>query len=195
MNPKLDSLVEQMRGLEVEIRRELRQEEAKFLYGVREGRATFTKEGDRRNRKLAKRLRDFLRDTSFLALLTTPVIWGAIVPIALLDLVFMIYQTICFPVYGIPRVRRADYLLFDRKRLAYLNVLEKLNCQYCAYANGVLAFATEVAGRTEQYWCPIKHALRVKSMHSRYRYFFDYGDAEHYRAEVETLRRSFEDVK
>jgi hypothetical protein len=110
------------------------------------------------------------------------------VPIALLDLAFVIYQTICFPVYGIPRVRRADYLLFDRKRLAYLNVLEKLNCQYCAYA-------TEVAGRTEQYWRPIKHALRVKSMHSRYRYFFDYGDAEHYRAEVETLRRSFEDVK
>jgi hypothetical protein len=195
MNPKLDALLAQMRGLEMEVRRELREEEAKFLYGVRQGKVKFTSEADARNRKLAKRLRDFIRDTNFLALLTAPVIWGAIIPIALLDLTFVVYQAVCFPVYGIPKVRRGEYLLFDRKRLAYLNALEKMNCQYCAYANGVIAFATEVAGRTEQYWCPIKHALRVKSMHSRYRYFFDYGDAEHYRAEVETLRRSFEDVK
>ena len=32
-------------------------------------------------------------------------------------------------------------------------------------------------------------------MHNRYRYFFDYGDAEHYRQQIETVRRSFEDIE
>jgi hypothetical protein len=195
MNPKLDSLLGRMEELETEMRRELRQEAAKFRYAVHGRKVTFTEEANVRNRQLAKRLQDFVRDTNFWSLLTAPVIYGAIVPIALLDATFVLYQAICFPIYGIPKVRRRDHLLFDRKRLAYLNVLEKLNCQYCAYANGVIAFTTEVAGRTEQYWCPIKHALPVRSMHSRYRYFFDYGDAVHYRAEVEKLRRAFADVE
>jgi len=43
-------------------------------------------------------------------------------------------------------------------------------------------------------WKDIKHALRMKSMHSRYRFFFDYGDAEHYRQQIEGVRRSFENV-
>ena len=34
----------------------------------------------------------------------------------------------------------------------------------------------------------------MKSMHDRYKFFFDYGDAEHYRQQIETVRRSFEDV-
>ena len=72
---------------------------------------------------------------------------------------------------------------------------DKLNCHYCACGNGVLACVAEVAGRTEQYWCRIKHALRVKSMHNRYRFFFDYGDAESYRQQIEKVRRSFEDTR
>ena len=64
-----------------------------------------------------------------------------------------------------------------------------------AYANGVFAFVTEVAARTEQYWCPIKHALRMKGVHSRYQYFFDYGDAEGYRRRIEQVRRDFADLE
>ena len=78
--------------------------------------------------------------------------------------------------------------------MAYLNWAEKLNCQYCGYVNGVLACASEIAARTEQYWCPIKYTLRMKSMHSRHRFFFDYGDAEQYRKYIEIVRRSFEDI-
>ena len=63
----------------------------------------------------------------------------------------------------------------DRRKLAYLNSIEKFNCVYCEYVNGLIAYVQEIAGRTEQYWCPIKHAMRVKSMHSRYRHFLDYG--------------------
>jgi hypothetical protein len=79
--------------------------------------------------------------------------------------------------------------------LAYLNPIEKLNCLYCAYANGVFAYTTEIAARTEQYWCPIKHALRMKGVHSRYQHFFDYGDAEGYRRGIEQVRRDFADLE
>ena len=85
--------------------------------------------------------------------------------------------------------------MFDRHRVSYLNLLEKLNCEYCANANGILSYAAEIAGRTEQHFCPIRHALRLKLAHSRYKNFFDYGDAEHYRQRIEQVRRDFNDVK
>ena len=121
-------------------------------------------------------------------ILTAPVIYALIIPVLLLDVFVAVYQTVCFPVYGIPRVRRSDYLAFDREQLAYLNAIEKLNCGYCAYANGVFAYVREVASRTEQYWCPIKHARRVLGVHSRYGSFVDYGDGDAYRRELERLR-------
>jgi hypothetical protein len=61
--------------------------------------------------------------------------------------------------------------------------------------NGILAYFTEIAARTEQHWCPIKHAGCVKCAHSRYKLFVDYGDAEQYRLHVEEVRRSFGDIE
>jgi hypothetical protein len=85
--------------------------------------------------------------------------------------------------------------VLDRHNLSYLNVIEKMNCMYCGYFNGVVAYAREMAARTEQHWCPIKHARRVGDIHSRYKYFLDYGDGKRYRKEIETARRDFEDLK
>lgn len=195
MNEKLDTLLEKMRGLETEILRELQKKELEFFYEVRQGKIRFTEEARARHKLLVKRFAAYVRDSRFMIIVTGPVIWAGIIPIAILDFFMIVYQAICFPVYGIPKVKRSDYIKLDRKYLAYLNWAEKLNCEYCGYANGVLACATEIAARTEQYWCPIKHALRMKSMHSRYRHFFDYGDAEHYRQQIETVRRSFEDIE
>jgi len=121
-------------------------------------------------------------------ILTAPAIYALIIPLLLLDFFVAVYQAVCFPVYGIPRVSRRDYLAFDRGHLAYLNAIEKLNCAYCSYANGLLAYVREVASRTEEYWCPIKHARRVLGVHSRYGDFVDYGDADAYRHELERLR-------
>lgn len=195
MNEKLDTLLEKMRGLETEILRELQKKELEFFYEVRQGKIRFTEEARARHKLLVKRFAAYVRDSRFMIIVTGPVIWAGIIPIAILDLFMVVYQSICFPVYGIPKVKRSDYIKLDRKYLAYLNWAEKLNCEYCGYANGVLACATEIAARTEQYWCPIKHALRMKSMHSRYRHFFEYGDAEQYRKQIETVRRSFEDIE
>jgi hypothetical protein len=76
----------------------------------------------------------------------------------------------------------------DRHRLAYLNGIEKLNCAYCTYANGLIAYVREVAGRTEQYWCPIRHARRIPAPHRRYAHFFEYGDAAAYRHNLSAKR-------
>lgn len=195
MNDSLDTLLNQMRALEQEILRELQRKETEFFYQVRLGKIRFTEEARERHQQLVKKFAHYLRDSRFMIVLTTPVIWSCLIPIALTDLFMSIYQAVCFPIYGIPKVKRSDYIHLDRRHLAYLNWAEKLNCEYCGYANGVFACATEIAARTEQYWCPIKHALRTKSMHSRYRFFFDYGDAEHYRQQIETVRRSFEDIE
>lgn len=195
MSESLDDLLERLQKLEQDILRELHRKEQEFFYEVRLGKVRFSEEARARHRRLAKRFTSYIRDSRLLILLTTPVIWSCVLPIACLDLAMTLYQLICFPIYGIPKVKRSDYIKLDRRHLAYLNWAEKFNCEYCGYANGVLACASEIAARTEQYWCPIKHALRVKSMHSRYRFFFDYGDAEHYRRQIEQVRRSFEDLE
>lgn len=115
-------------------------------------------------------------------------IYSLIVPLLIVDAWVGIYQAICFRVYRIPRVRRADYIVFDRQHLAYLNWIEALNCAFCGYANGLIAYVREISSRTEQYWCPIKHALRVSDPHLRYYEFLEYGDAEGYRARLDEFR-------
>lgn len=129
-----------------------------------------------------------MRRSPLASLFVAPAVYGLIIPIALLDLGVCIFQLVCFTAWGMERVRRSDHVIVDRHRLSYLNGIEKLNCWYCGYANGVIALAREVASRSEQYWCPIKHALRVRTGHSRYRNFVEYGDAEGFRAQLEKLR-------
>jgi hypothetical protein len=94
----------------------------------------------------------------WLHLVSALFIWLPLPFIIILDLVCALYQVICFPIYRIEKVKRAEYILiFDRNKLAYLNWLEKLGCMYCGYANGVLRYLKEIAGRTEKYWCGIMH--------------------------------------
>ena len=122
--------------------------------------------------------------------LTAPVIYSLIVPMVIVDLWVSAYQAICFRAYRIPRVKRSDYIAFDRRRLNYLNVIQALNCDFCAYANGVVAYVREVSSRTEQYWCPIKHAVKISDPHRRYFEFLEYGDAQGYRARLDQFREA-----
>ncbi|MBF0428555.1 MAG: hypothetical protein HQL94_06495 [Magnetococcales bacterium] len=136
---------------------------------------------------------EFLRESWIGLFLTAPVIWSVSIPLVLLDLMASLYQTICFPVYGIPIVDRSKFVIMDRHKLAYLDWLEKLNCAYCAYGNGVLAYVREIASRTEEYWCPIKHAKTPMDPHSRYIDFAKYGDQKGYvrkKSEINLVERS-----
>ncbi len=66
-----------------------------------------------------------------------------------------------------------------------------MNCAYCAYGTGLIEYARGIVAHTEQFWCPIKHARRLEETHALYHHFFDYGDGERYRKELERLRREF----
>lgn len=121
---------------------------------------------------------------------TAPVIYVLLLPFALLDLSVSLYQAICFRAWNIKRVRRRDFFAIDRHKLPYLNALEKINCLYCSYANGLIGYVGEIAARTEQYWCPIKHARPVRASHRRYQLFMPYGDAAGYRGGLAELRRA-----
>lgn len=191
MKQHLEELLARLQTLQDEIEEEYRQRREEF----EKKRAELAEEFLRQQRRYRIGLFRFLRRTRLLVVLTAPVIYLGWIPFLLMDLFVTVYQAICFPVYKIPKVRRADYIVFDREELPYLNLIEKFNCFYCAYGNGVAAYAREVAARTEQYWCPIKHARRLKAAHDRYPRFFDYGDAESFRQGLARLRRQYEDAE
>lgn len=189
MNPTINELSAKIRALEAQLDAELAKRGAELRYGLEHGRVAFEEELLRRHRELRQKLLPYVLGANPLVILTAPVIYAGIVPFMLLDLFVSAYQAVCFPVYGIAKVKRSDYLVFDRHHLAYLNALEKLNCAYCSYANGLIAYIREIAARTEQYWCPIKHARRVIGTHARYAMFDDYGNGEGYQQRLEDLRK------
>ena len=126
--------------------------------------------------------------------MTFPIIWICLVPV-FLDLSVTFYQIICFPIYGMPKVKRSEYIIIDRHSLQYLNIIEKLNCSYCGYFNGLIAYIQEIAARTEQYWCPIKHARKLAAIHSRYHKFLEYGDCKDYQERLAALRKDLTDLQ
>ncbi len=195
MNNKLQSLIEAIKKLEQELSQEFQKKEAEFSYRIRGKKVLFDQEIKRQHKLIATRISQYLKDSEFLNILTIPFIWGCLFPALLMDGVVSLYQAVCFPIYKIPKVKRGNYIVIDRHALSYLNGIEKLNCVYCGYFNGLIAYIREIAGRTEQYWCPIKHARRTSDFHSRYGKFLEYGDAEGYRREINKVRHDFEDIQ
>ena len=173
---------------ETNLERHVNRGRRRWLSRVHRGRVWFDRELRDAHRRLRQSIPAYVIEGNLFSLLTAPVIYSLLLPFVLLDLWVTLYQSICFPIYGIARVPHRRYFAVDRHKLAYLNGIEKLNCTYCSYANGLIAYVREVAARTEQYWCPIKHARSIPVPHSRYRLFFDYGDAERYRRDLVPLR-------
>ena len=195
---KIDDILERMsrvqRELENELERLLVEKRGEFQYTFRRGKVVFERGVRRLQRSQRVHLWQYLRAAPLAYILSTPVIYGMIVPLAILDLSITVYQHICFRIYGIPLVRRSDYLVVDRHHLGYLNAIEKFNCVYCGYGNGLIAYAREITARTEQFWCPIKHARRSLDVHRRAERFFDYGDVASYQQGLQALRRDWSDV-
>ncbi|MDD1621877.1 MAG: hypothetical protein LUQ11_10395, partial [Methylococcaceae bacterium] len=184
MATQLDVLLNKIKMLEIELIEELQKQEEEFSYEIRKRQVYFEKNVISRHKEYAKRLYSYIIDAPVKHILSAPFIWSCVIPVLLLDAVISLYQRICFPIYGIPKVNRQDYIVFDRNYLNYLNLIEKINCAYCSYVNGLIAYVQEIAARTEQFWCPIKHARRIKTLHSRYQKFIAYGNAEKYRSEI-----------
>jgi len=191
---QLQELLEEIKRLENELAVELQKKEEEYFYKIKGKKVHFEQAARRYHKTLVTGLHTYLFKARLFNILSAPVIWLCLVPALLMDLVISTYHWICFPLYGIPKVRRDDYIVIDRQSLSYLNAIEKLNCIYCGYFNGLIAYVQEIAARTEQYWCPIKHARRVRTLHSRYRKFVEYGDADSFRKRIEKIRGDFKDL-
>lgn len=120
--------------------------------------------------------------------ITIPSILIMVVPAFILDVAATIYQAINFRAYEIPLVERKKYIFIDRHALSYLNFMEKFFCVYCGYFNGVMQYVSEVAARTEEFWCPIKHSKKVGFKHKRYENYLEYGDSTDYHAKRKEIR-------
>lgn len=195
MNNKVHELVNQIRQLEEELKTTLLEQEAKISYQIEGSKIRFDKAVKSAHKRLKKSFFTWLRDSRPQSFLSAPFVYAMILPIGFFDLTLTLYQMICFRLYDIPRVTRSDYIVIDRHHLAYLNVIEKLNCIYCGYGTGVTNYAREIISRTEQYWCPIKHARKVVDTHSRYDTFLDYGDATAYPIKLIDFRASLKGEK
>ena len=190
MNDKISELLEQIGILETELNTAIEEQESRIRYKIEGKRVVFEHAIKEAHRKLKPKMNLLIwfftvRPKNFL---TMPAIYGMLVPLALFDLCISLYQLVCFPIYGITRVRRANYILVDRQYLAYLNIIEKVDCIYCGYAVGMVAYANEILARTEQYFCPIKHARKMLGAHARYAHFLGYGEADDFHGKLEKFR-------
>jgi hypothetical protein len=195
----IDDILERLRLLETELENELdqmlKEKRAQFRYNLDKGKVRF----EQGIRVLQKHQRIGLWKYLFGAhlghLISAPVVYSIIVPMVMLDAMATVYQQTCFRIYGIPLVTRRKYVIVDHQHLAYLNVIEKINCIYCGYSNGVIEYVREIGSRTEQYWCPIKHAQRAPHTHHRVSRFLDYGDAENYKSRFKEIREGIKHLQ
>ena len=188
MNEKITQLLDQISALEADLLKAVQEQEASALFKIHGKRVEFEESVRQAHRQLKNGFFRWLVTNRPQNLITGPIIYAMIFPLMMLDLCVSFYQWACFPIYGVTRVRRADYIVFDRHHLGYLNFIEKFHCTYCEYGNGLMSYMTEILARTEEYFCPIKHAHKILGTHAHYNRFLDYGDAANYEARLEEYR-------
>jgi hypothetical protein len=195
MNEQINQILAQMAQLEEDLRSALHAQESRIFFQINGKRVEFEQSVKTAHRTLKKNVFRWLVTNRPQNLITGPIIYGMAVPMLLLDTLVTVYQWVCFPIYGITKVRRSDYIVFDRHHLGYLNFIEKFHCTYCEYGNGLMAYMVEILARTEEYFCPIKHAHKVLGTHARYKHFLDYGDATDYETNLEKYRLALGKLK
>lgn len=195
MKSRITELLEEIREREEELEEVIKTHEAEFLYRFEGAKIKFEQQIEEANRKLKVNLFHWFRASSPRNLASAPFIYAMIIPFMFLDLCISIYQLICFPLYQIAKVNRHKYIMIDRHHLSYLNSMEKLNCVYCGYVNGLIGYMREITARTEQYWCPIKHAQKILDPHRRYARFADFGDPKEFHQHVNRMRDLVREIK
>lgn len=188
VNDRIAQILDQMSALEAELRSAVHEQESRVFFQIKGKRVEFERSAREAHRKLKTSFLRWLVTNRPQNLITGPIIYAMVIPLLMLDLFVSFYQWACFPIYGVKKVRRGDYIVFDRRHLNYLNFIEKFHCTYCEYANGLMSYMAEIIARTEQYFCPIKHARKILGTHARYRGFLAYGDAADYEARLEAYR-------
>jgi len=195
MNGRIQQILNQITALEDDLRTALNEQQSSMFFQIKGKRVEFEQSIKETHLRLKTNFFLWLVAYRPQNLITGPIIYSMIIPLVITDIFITFYQLTCFPIYGIKKVRRGDYIVFDRQQLNYLNFIEKFHCTYCAYGSGMIAYISEIVARTEQYFCPIKHARKILGTHTRYARFLAYGDAENYEEKLEEYRRALEKEK
>jgi hypothetical protein len=195
MNDRIQNLLNQMATLEDELRTAVDEQQTSMFFQIKGKRIEFERSIKQTHKRLKRGFFRWLVTNRPQNLITGPIIYTMIIPLVMLDVCVSFYQMACFPIYGIAKVKRADYIVFDRRHLDYLNWIEKFHCTYCAYGSGLIAYMYEIIARTEQYFCPIKHARKILGTHAHYAKFLDYGDATDYQVKLEEFRIALGKIK
>lgn len=188
MNNRIREIVEEIEEMKLKLAEEIAEQESHISYEIHNGYVKFEEEVLSKQKRNMQDLLSWFREVPFLYFLTAPIIYVMIIPSMLLDLILFIYQQVVFRVFKFKFIKRSDYIIFDHQYLGYLNPIEKINCLYCSYVNGLMQYASAVAGRTELYFCPIKHAKKVASEHNYYYTFLSYGEGKDYQEKLKALR-------
>ena len=188
MNEKIRHILNDIAALEDELAALIQEQQEQLHYRIEGSKIRFEENLRRLHHEFRTGIMPWLRDSELRNVLSAPFIYVMIIPFVLLDAFLWIYQWVCFPLYRMPKVKRSHYIVIDRHNLGYLNAIERLNCVYCGYADGLLAYARQIVSRTETYWCPVKHARKVLDPHRRYARFADFGDAGEFETYANALR-------
>ncbi len=178
MKSKINEILRDIKKKKEELYKEYSLLKEKYGFKIVWRKIIWNKEKKEEFKKEKKPLLDTLFWTSIREIISIPFIYSMLIPAFILDIFLFIYQNTAIRLYKIPVVKRSDYIVFDRKELAYLNLIQKINCMYCSYFNWLMQYAVEVAWRTEKYWCPIKHARKKYWNHDWEVFFADYWDPE-----------------
>ncbi len=181
MKSKISKILADIQHKKEELSAEYSKLKEKYGFKVDGRRIIFNSDVKKKNKVFKKPIILTLLEARLREILSIPFIYAMIIPTFILDVFLFLYQQTAFRLYRIPLVKRSDYILYDRKSLDYLNVLQKFNCIYCSYVNGVFQYAVEIWGRTEKYWCPIKNARKKMWEHAWEQYFADYWNPEEFK--------------
>jgi len=192
MNDKIREIVEEIEAMKVKLGEEIAEQESHISYEIQNGYVKFEKDVLQKQKENMKNLLAYFSEEPLLHFLTAPIMYGMVIPAILLDVIIFIYQQVVFRIFKVKFLKRSDYIVFDRHYLGYLNPIEKFNCLYCSYINGLLQYASAMAGRTEFYFCPIKHAKKIAYQHDYYHEYLMYGDEDGYHDKLQELRKKFQ---
>ena len=197
MESKIREIIKQIEALNEKLVVEYKRLAKEHGYAIQKRKVRFLEKVKAYHEEVKIPLWKYILPTNFRHLLSLPFIYSVAIPVVILDIFITIYHAVAFPLYRIPKVKRGDYIVYDRRFLSYLNVVQKMHCLYCSYVNGFLGYAVEIAARTERYWCPVKAAQKPKYRHGWYKDFADYGDPAEWNErfnQVESFIKNEKDV-
>ncbi|MBD3789138.1 MAG: hypothetical protein IE885_02010 [Campylobacterales bacterium] len=195
MSEKIKEIIDEIEALKNKLAEELDAKQNDFAYEIKNGYVHFEKEVLAKQKLYMKDLLTYFSEIPPIQLLIAPLVYGMILPAIVFDMMLFVYQQVVFRIYKFEFVKRSDYIVFDRNYLAYLNIIEKINCMYCSYFNGLMQYASRIAAQTERYFCPIKHAKKIAYSHDFYQDFFTYGDGVDYQKKLSRIREEMQEKK